>query len=236
MIFETEGKIRYSETDSDGKLTIDALVNYLQDVTMLHSEAVGMGASEIARTGRVWFLSTWQIDISDVPGMYDNIRIKTNPYEFKGFFGNRNVWIENEKGDIIVKANAIWIYLDAGTKVPVRVTEEAAGAYLPFEPRLDMEYTSRKIPMPKDFIPLPVIPVREDNLDTNKHVNNCQYIKTAMIAADVYRMPVRLRAEYKRSALPGDVFHPFVHREESLVCVDLRNETGESFATVLFEY
>ena len=237
MIFETDGKIRYSEVDSDGNLTIDNMVNYLQDVTMLHSEAVNMGASEIARTGCVWFLSTWQVDIIRTPRIYENVRIKTNPYEFKGFFGNRNVWIETEDGEVLVKANAIWIYLNVETKVPVRVKEAAMAPYMPFEPKIDMEYASRKIPMPQEgFEPLDPIPVREDNLDTNKHVNNCQYIKTAMVAAGIYKMPKRLRSEYKKSALLGDVFYPYVQKEDNVIYVDLRSNEGESYATVVFEY
>ena len=36
-------RIRYSETDSEGRLTLNALLNYFQDCSTFHSEDVGLG-------------------------------------------------------------------------------------------------------------------------------------------------------------------------------------------------
>lgn len=118
MLFEKETYVRYSEVDKDGLIKIDALVNHLQDIVMLHADEVGAGIAQVIDMGTVWFISTWQIEIITPPRIYDKIILKTNPYEFKGFFGNRNVWIENEEGEILVRANSIWVYLDVKTKVP----------------------------------------------------------------------------------------------------------------------
>ena len=118
MLFEKETYVRYSEVDKDGLIKIDALVNHLQDIVMLHADEVGAGIAQVIDMGTVWFISTWQIEIITPPRIYDKIILKTNPYEFKGIFGNRNDWIENEKGEILVRANSIWVYLDVKTKVP----------------------------------------------------------------------------------------------------------------------
>ena len=112
MIFSMDGKVRYSEVDENGTVTAGALINYLQDSTMLHSEVLGGGVKHLDEIGNGWFLSAWQIDIEKVPKLYENITVYTNPYEFKGFFGNRNFWIENENKERMVAANSIWIYMD----------------------------------------------------------------------------------------------------------------------------
>lgn len=236
MIFERDVRVRYSEVDLNGNITLDAIVDYLQDIVMLHAEEVGMGFNQIKEMGTVWFLSTWQVEVLKTPRIYQNIILKTNPYGFKGFFGNRNVWIEDEEGNMMVRANSIWVYLDLKGMVPKRIEEKAIAPYEPLLPMLDMDYSTRKIAMPTDFTPLPKTPVRYSQLDTNKHVNNCEYIKTAMEVADIREMPKQLRVEYKKSALPGNVFFPYICKEDASIYVDLRDEDNTAFATVVFEY
>ena len=43
MAHQITGKIRYSETGSDGVLTTDGLVNYFQDCSFDQSETIGYG-------------------------------------------------------------------------------------------------------------------------------------------------------------------------------------------------
>ena len=42
-MYAFDSRIRYSETDSEGYLTLDALLNYFQDCSTFHSEDVGLG-------------------------------------------------------------------------------------------------------------------------------------------------------------------------------------------------
>lgn len=235
MIFEMNSRVRYSEVDSNGYLTLDGVVNYLQDAVMLHSESVGAGTESIKEQGNVWFLSTWQIEINRLPMVYEAITVKTNPYAFKGFFGHRNSWIEDANGEVLVKANSIWVYLNYKTLTPQRIKEDAYSPYLPLDDKLEMEYSARKIEMPEEFSALPSVAVTEDMLDTNKHVNNCEYIKAAMRALNCYSVPKRLRVEYKKSALLGDIFFPYINKEDDKITLDLRNEANVAFATVVFE-
>ena len=41
--FEFDGRVRYSEIGHRGTMTLPALVDYFQDCTIFHSEAVGLG-------------------------------------------------------------------------------------------------------------------------------------------------------------------------------------------------
>ena len=42
-MYAFDSRIRYSETDSEGRLTLNALLNYFQDCSTFHSEDVGLG-------------------------------------------------------------------------------------------------------------------------------------------------------------------------------------------------
>ena len=42
-MYTFESRIRYSETDSEGKLTIASLINYFQDCSTFQSQDLGLG-------------------------------------------------------------------------------------------------------------------------------------------------------------------------------------------------
>lgn len=99
-----------------------------------------------------------------------------------------------------------------------RIDDAAVKPYLPLEPKLEMSYSSRKIAMPENFEPSEPVRVHYGQLDTNGHVNNCQYIKTAMDVIEIKDMPRQIRAEYKKSALYGDVFILIYIGKKSNIC------------------
>lgn len=234
MYFCMDGRVRYSEVDADGNLTIDGIVNYLQDCCMLHSEEVGSGLNVLKEMKTVWFLSAWQIQILQVPRLYERIRVTTNPYEMKGFFGFRNFWIDNEAGTRLVLANSIWVYLDRENGRPLRIHPAVEDAYKPFMPKLEMDYAPRKMRIPEGMTALPPVPVHKDQIDTNRHVNNCAYIRTAMEAADMKALPREIRVEYRKQAVFGDTFFPYIYRSDHACIVDLRDADGGSYAPVMF--
>jgi acyl-ACP thioesterase len=89
-MYEVKGKVRYSETDSEGKLTIPALLNYFQDSSTFQSESLGVGIKTLMEHNLAWVLSSWQICINEMPALAEDIKTQTWPTDFKGFFGTRN--------------------------------------------------------------------------------------------------------------------------------------------------
>ncbi len=78
---------------------------------------------------------------------------------------------------------------------PLAEEVEAYGTGRP----LEMEYADRKIELPKGFRRMPSFPVRKYHIDTNEHVNNCQYVQMALEALDEeIQWYARLRVEYKK--------------------------------------
>ena len=100
-MFEFETKIRYSEVDSDGKLSLLGLLNYFQDCSTFQSEELGVGIEYLKEKGMLWALSAWQIVVKRYPGLCENVTVGTAPYEFHGFIGNRNFWMKDSNGEMI---------------------------------------------------------------------------------------------------------------------------------------
>ena len=107
--------------------------------------------------------------------------------------------------------------------------------------KLDMEYLPRKIALPEGLKEGEPIPVRPDMIDTNNHVNNGQYINIAMTLmtqdgeCGAHKPVKRVLAEYKKSAVMGDVFHPYTGVVDDKYYVCLKDGAGNINVIVVFE-
>ena len=217
-MYAFDSRIRYSETDSEGRLTLNALLNYFQDCSTFHSEDVGLGIGYMKEIGQVWVLSAWQIVVNRYPQLGEKVRIVTLPYE---------------KGEYIAKANSLWSLLDVATGKPVIVNEAMRKGYAA-DKKLDMDYAPRKITVPEGGQLLEPIVVKKHHLDTNHHVNNGQYVNIAMEYLPDDFVIRQMRAEYKKQAFLEDVLHPYVVQTENGYIICLQDEEGRPYVSVEF--
>lgn len=230
-IYEFDSRVRYSEIDHRGTMTLPALINYFQDCSTFHSESVGLGMERLKQEKKAWVLSYWQIIIDRYPKLYETITTGTFATEFKGLFGNRNFYMKDEEGRRIACANSIWVFMDLEKGRPCRPSEEDIGPYGVNAP-LDMPYEDRKISVPETFEEREPFPVRKYHIDTNEHVNNCQYVQMAleMLPGDLSVHQVRV--DYKKSAVLGDMIYPGVAREQDRIVTELRDKGKRPYAVI----
>lgn len=232
-MYTFDSRIRYSEVDSEGKLTMAALINYLQDCSTFQSEDLGIGVNYMKEICRVWVLCSWQIVVDRYPELGEKVVIGTQPYDLKGFMGFRNFAMLDEQGNYIARANSIWSLLNTETGKPAAVPEIMIERYTR-APRLEMNYADRKIPMPEGAVAQEPITVKKHHLDTNRHVNNQQFLDMAMeFLPEGYGIR-QVRAEYKKQAFLHDVLVPYVVEDGDRVVVKLAGEDGETYVIAEF--
>lgn len=229
--YEFPSKVRYSEIDHRGTMTLPALINYFQDCSTFHSEEIGCGMDTLKESKKAWVLAYWQIIVDRYPTLCENITVGTFSTGIKAMFGNRNFYMKDEEGNQIACANSIWVYMDLEKGRPARVTKEQADAY-GMEAPLDMPYEDRKIEAPDHYDPQESFPVRKYHIDTNEHVNNCQYVQMALETLSRDFVVKQVRVDYKKSAVLGDFIYPYVAKEEGRTVVNLCDETGSTYALV----
>lgn len=232
-MYTWDSRVRFSEIGEDKKLTLDGILNYFQDSSTFHSEDIGNGMEVVENLKRVWVLSSWQIVVNEYPKIGERIQLGTWPYDFNRFFGGRNFIMYGVDGRVLAYANSLWTYLNSENGRPVRVDDQILELYQ-LEPKYDMEYADRKIALPEEMMKQKCFPVEVYHLDTNHHVNNGQYVKMAGAYLPKDFEVAQMRAEYKRSAVLGDVICPKVAAQEGKVLVSLDDETGNAFAVVEF--
>ena len=74
--------------------------------------------------------------------------------------------------------------------------------------------------------------MRRYHIDTNEHVNNCQYVQMAMEMLPCDISVHQLRVDYKKSAVLGDMIFPKVSEEAERIVVELCDGTGKPYAVV----
>ena len=233
--YEFEGRVRYSEIDHRGTITLPALINYFQDCSIFQSEAIGLGTERLREEKKAWVLSYWQVIVDRYPGLCEQVTTGTFATEFKGLYGYRNFYMKDGEGKILARANSIWVFMDLEKGRPARPTAEHIEPYGTCEP-LDMPYEDRMIVLPGTSMEGEPFPVRKYHIDTNEHVNNCQYVQMAqeMVAGDV--RVHQLRVDYKKSALLGDMICPKISVEEERTVVELCDGNGKPYAIVEMKY
>ena len=232
-MYTWNSRVRFSEIGEDKRLTLDGILNYFQDSSTFHSEDMGNGMEVVEGLKRVWVLSSWQIVVNEYPKIGEHIKLGTWPYDFNRFLGGRNFIMYGDDGRVLAYANSLWTYLNSENGRPVRVEEEVVSKYQ-LEPKYDMEYADRKITLPEEMEEKESFPVEIYHLDTNHHVNNGQYVKMAGAYLPKGFEIAQMRAEYKKSALLGDMIYPKVAVEADKVVVSLDDEAGNAFTVVEF--
>ena len=255
-LYTFTSKIRYSEIDETGRLSVPAAINYLQDASTFHAEDVGQGLEQARATGTAWMLAAWRIEIRKLPAMGESICVRTWPTGCKGLFSNRNFTIHTADAaadeEPCLRADSIWFLYDTAAGRPRRIGEEHLAAFADqdgFEAALDMDAAQRRIHLPKGAVAIDAEPVRvaTTHIDTNHHVNNAQYVGMAIDALLEYPpaqrarealanrsddSPITIDVQYSSAATRGQTIYPHIYQDAAGFIVSLDDLDGAHFAIV----
>ncbi|MBQ9607423.1 MAG: acyl-[Lachnospiraceae bacterium] len=233
-MYKFDSRIRYSECDSEGKLAVTSLLNYFQDCSTLQSEDLGIGVKALHKRGTMWVVNSWQIDIIRLPELSERVETGTLPYEVRGFFGKRNFYMKDARGEYLAKADSLWTYISMKTASPERIPQDIIDGYGE-DHRLDMDYQGRKISYPKDEnagVVSQDIQVTEYLLDANHHVNNGKYVELAAGLVRESSKAKRIRVEYRKQAFLGEIIRPVIYRSDEKTVVNLTDTEGSPYSVV----
>jgi medium-chain acyl-[acyl-carrier-protein] hydrolase len=128
----------------------------------------------------------------------------------------------NEKDDIIISADTIWLFVDMLTRKPKSVTEDLYKGYCitPGKnalPKLTEPRKLGKIDFEKEFR------IRFSDIDVNKHVNNVSYVSWALEA-----LPIEILQE-KDIELVRIIFRKELNYGSVIKsCAEILNEEGKT--------
>jgi len=171
--------IHYYEVDIHKRAYITSVMNYLGDMAMYQSEALGVGIEYLKENKVAWMLYKWDITMETYPLLNETIKVETFAYSFKKFFAYRKYKILDAEGKKIGYANSVWILINIDRRRPMRITKDIYKAYGIDESNnthldIDNILSINSVTCEKSF------EVRYSDIDTNMHVNNVKYAVWAL--------------------------------------------------------
>lgn len=239
VMYELRERIRYSQLDSYGGMSLKALLDIYQDCATMHTQDVGYPMDWFIENDRGWFVISYQMKNYRHPRHGEEVICKTFPTKIKGFMGYRLFTLETTSGELLAEAFSEWVYMDKVKLRPARLPEEMIAAYELFDMSTE-NWKNRKIELPKHWESVGDFVVDNVYLDTNFHMNNACYIVPAIAAMEGENGEVNvrdysfIRIEFKTSAKKDD--RVFLKKSvlENRIVVLMESESGEAFCVVEF--
>ena len=221
MIYTYQSRVRYSEVDENAVMTLFSLINNLQDCCTFHGEDSGVGLAWNTARGQAWIVADLQMQIARYPRFGERITVITWAESLRGLIARRNFRVESQKGAYLAEAATEWVLMDMIRQKPLRIPQEQIDGYgVHPDKKTEHDLGQRKILLPEEWKPEEPFSIQEYHLDTNRHVNNAQYVRLAVRYLPSDFTIHHLRVEFRKQAMLGDVIVPsLAFSEDGNSCV-----------------
>lgn len=203
-IYTEHLKLRSRDVDMFRRLRSSELFKLLQEVSIRHTEQLGMGREKTLDRGILWVVMMQQAEITRMPEYDEEIVLKSWPGKTMHVLFPRYYSLETEAGEPLLKASAIWCLVDAKTRK--MVFPESCGV------EIEGVVTGEESAQPgairkKDCDREKVFEVPYSFVDLNGHMNNTRYLDLAEDCAGMAaegKLLKEICTEYTTEARFGD--------------------------------
>lgn len=171
--------VRSYEVDINGRLSILAICNFMQDAASKHAQALGVGIRDLMADNHTWVLSRLAVRMTGYPVWQDQIQVSTWPTGAQRLFALRDFEITNARNHVIGVATSAWLVIDSQRRRPVRISP-FINKLKPVKDHRALVSSLDKLPPINDYDNVRHFHVRHRDLDLNQHVNNVSYIEWAL--------------------------------------------------------
>lgn len=197
-----------SSCNEKGEMKLYDVMQRMQDCSELWLKSEPRYNQYYEENNRAQLLAYRQLDILRVPKYGENLRVTTSIYEMNSVFGHRNTNIYDATGQPCYLSWSMGAFVERATGHLSKVPQEVIDT-LTYDDKTDMEYTDRRIFLPKDKQEsCEEFKVMKNDIDYNHHMNNAHYMRMALEVLPENFHFNRVRIEYKVPARKGDIIIP----------------------------
>ena len=174
--FSTTIKILTEQVTPFERLRASTLLKFFQEISIAHTESLGMTKDKTLDRGLLWVVGKQEIDITRMPRYDETVEVSTFPSKTMFTVFPRMCFIHDLKGNLLVSCSAMWALIDKKTRKIIEPDKK--GIYIP-----DLSYGREQ------FFPLSIVPKSLDKrteieakfseCDLNGHLNNTSYLDIA---------------------------------------------------------
>ena len=204
-IFEKTIRIRSEFVNQQRILRTSSLFRLLQEASIAHTEALGMGRDKTLDRGLLWVLSHQCMSVDAMPSYDDEIVLRSWPGNMLHVFFPRFYEVFRN-GERIMHGEALWLLIDEASRTMAFPAEH--GVVIPGAEGTPESSCAQAIRAPKDsvFAFESDYRARFSQIDINGHINNANYFDLVddLLPASLLltSYPKDIRAEYLTEIRP----------------------------------
>ncbi len=166
------------ECDRNENIKIISVFHLLQNMADEHAEKLNAGYTFCKENHLAWIGRAYHIKIFSLPKIFDKIILETWPCARTPLTAVREFLIKDVSGKILIRASSQWAMIDTIKMKPIKF--DNYNLTYDVLPERALETNFIKIQNPQNITSEKQIQIREDDIDSNGHVNNCVYPMWAM--------------------------------------------------------
>ena len=193
--------------DTDGRAFALACCACMEEAAVKHARIMGLGVEVLHRERLAWVLARMHLDIprSSVPK--GGLRVKTWPVEVEKLQFRRDFLVMDAQDRVCVRGVTFWVVMDMETRRIKKMPEFIAGCTPPGLVPRAMEPEQARPEGAGEAPELASFTVRQEDTDSNRHVNNLRYIRWMLDCLPESGTSARLsalRVLFRAEAFEGD--------------------------------
>ncbi len=166
---------RISEIDTNEKVKITAILDYLQHIAYLHADQLGVGHHQIFHKNLTWLLLRYTVEITRYPKLDDVLKVSSWVAESGSpKYTVRDFEVVDENNNTICKATTSWLLFNYRKRQTINYMD-----YWPdfkAEEKRALNYDFPGLQLPENIDTRKLLKVRMQDLDINQHVNHISQI------------------------------------------------------------
>ena len=201
--YELTLRLGSEHVDCFRRLRTSTLFSLLQNVSIRHTEQLGMGRDKTLDKGLLWVIARQRVAVSRMPEYDERITLRSWPGITMRVLFPRHFEILSEGGESLLRASTLWTLMDMESRTTafpdehgVEIAGVETGRELPYLTKL------RHLETPNRF----TFQVPYSYVDLNGHMNNTRYydlVEDHLPAAGAGRALREIQAEYSAEAMLG---------------------------------
>lgn len=237
--FSKNINLNYSELDCNLALKPSMLFQELQDIASQNADDLGFGFSFVKENNLAWYLLKYHMEFNSYPKNIEKMTLETLSRGYSRMFAFRDFWLYNNE-NLLGKMTSTWALINKSTGeiFPFKNVPQNNN-FTPFEKQTD-DMSYNKIPLIENVMREKTFEVRFEDIDVNKHANNCNYIIWALETLTFEERTRKIKTldvNYKKEITYGETVVSQVEIKENQTNHVLKNaKTDDVLCSVLVEW
>jgi acyl-ACP thioesterase len=216
-----EHTISNYECDRNETIKIISIFHLLQDMADAHAEKLNVGYTFYKQNHLAWVGRAYHIKILSLPKIFDKIILETWPCNRSALIATREFLIKDIKGNTLIAASSQWAMIDTIKMRPIKFDNYNLTYDVLPERALESDFAKIQSLQKTDLEKK--IQIREDDIDSNGHVNNCVYPMWAMETFE---------EQFKKNFILDEMeinFKKPVFKQDDIITAKVQKNSGTNF-------